>query len=395
MSIVQGVVKDVDFDAVGRARYLVSSGSMRHRVIAPPFPSLVPGDHAQWSGTVDPPDQWNSRVNGVMNDARLLTSEDGFSASRITFGVRTAMSGAIEKALPEPHAGLLSGIVLGTQGTLPKSLHDDFRTAGLSHIIVLSGFNLSIASLAAAAVFRSKRARAAAGLIAAWSLACIAGLSASVTRAAIMVTAASYASLRRRTSPPGRPLLLAAAVMLAIEPRAINDPGFQLSFLATVGVLGIAPWIHEKAAFVTERWGLREVFAASAGAYVSVMPCIVMLSESLQPYALIANLAVVPIIPWVMYAGALISTIGAASSIGIGLGVFVYPVLAWVIRVGETVAAFPGAEARIANPHLVSAVSATFLIILIKKTGALERLFFRSTNQEKRRDTFSQFTAAR
>jgi ComEC/Rec2-related protein len=393
--VVDGVVTDVDRDASGRARYLVSSGSMRYRVTAPPFPSLKPGDRARWSGTVSQPDQWNKGVNGVMSDARLVQSEDGFSWSRIAFSARSAMSQALAHALPEPHAGLLSGIVLGTRSALPKDIQDDFRTAGLSHIIVLSGFNLSIAALAASALFRSKKMRALAGLISAWSLACIAGLSASVARAAIMVTAASYASVLRRTSPPGRPLLLAAAVMLAIEPRAIADPGFQLSFLATIGVLGIAPWIHEKATFVSERWGLREVLAASLGAYVSVMPRIVVLSESLQPYALIANLVVVPFIPWVMYAGALISTIGAVSSIGIGLGVFVYPVLEWVIRVGETVARLPGAQARVSNPYLASAVSLIFLIILIKKTGAVERLFFRSVNQEKRAATDSQFTAAR
>jgi competence protein ComEC len=394
IGVVQGVVTDVDFDAAGRSRYLISSGSMRYRIIAPPFPSLMPGDRATWSGTIAMPDQWNKGVNGVMSDARLVESEDGFSWGRIAFSVRIAMSRAIATALPEPHAGLLSGIVLGTKGALPKDLQDNFRTAGLSHIIVLSGFNLSIASLAAATLFRSKRVRASAGLIAAWSLACIAGLSASVARAAIMVTAASYASLRRRSAPPGRPLLLAAAVLLAIEPRAIDDPGFQLSFLATVGVLGIAPWVYEKAVFVSERWGFREVFAASVGAYVAVMPLIVILSESLQPYALIANLAVVPFIPWIMYAGALISIIGTVSSIGIGLGVFVYPVLTWVIRVGETVANLPGAQARITNPYLVSALSAIFLIILIKKTGAIERLFSRRVNQEKRAETASQFTAA-
>lgn len=393
--IIQGVVTDVDFDAAGRARYLISSGSMRYRIIAPPFPSLTPGDYAEWSGTVTEPDQWNKGVNGVMNNARLLESEAGFSWSRVAFSVRNAMSRAIAHALPEPHAGLLSGIVLGTKGTLPKDLQDDFRTAGLSHIIVLSGFNLSIAALAAAAAFRGRRARAFAGLIAAWSLACIAGLSASVARAAIMVTAASYASLERRTSPPGRPLLLAAAVMLAIEPRAIDDPGFQLSFMATVGVLGIAPWIHEKAVFVSERWGFREVFAASIGAYVAVMPLIIVLSESLQPYALIANLAVVPFIPWVMYAGALISTVGIVSSVGIGLGVFVYPVLTWVIGAGETVARFPGAEARIANPHLASVLSLVLLITLIKKTGAIGRLFSRNLDQDTRAETVSQFTAAR
>ena len=162
----------------------------------------------------------------VDQDAPLLTR------------LRTHIDGSLRSALPEPHASLLSAMLVGIRTRLPAAVRDDFVTSGLIHVVAISGFNvtlmaLAIRRLAGWAIGRYGVALAAVALP---LYAVLAGGDPSVVRAAIMGDLLLIAWIIGRDTDALTALTLAVTGMVLIQPQALADVGFQLSFAGTVGV---------------------------------------------------------------------------------------------------------------------------------------------------------------
>ncbi len=190
----------------------------------------------------------------------------------------------IEHALPEPHASLAAGVLLGEQRTMPSSLTDALRTTGTTHLVVVSGQNIAIVLGAAVAILATWISRRRAALLALCVvLPCyviLVGASPPVVRAAIMsVGIVIAASLGRRT-PAWIFLAYAAAVMLAWDPSLVTSVSFQLSAAATAGVLLLAPPLTQLAVapLLTRTWGrgvlagLVEAAIVAIAAAIAVFP---------------------------------------------------------------------------------------------------------------------------
>jgi competence protein ComEC len=146
----------------------------------------------------------------------------------------------IAQLLPEPSASLLTGILLGIKGAIPGDLWDALETTGTSHIVVISGFNLSIigglfASLSVRLVGRRYAAWFASAAIVVYTL--LVGASAAVVRAAIMSVVAVWGQHFGRPYSAPNALFGAALLMTAWNPHTLWDLGFTLSFAATLGLL--------------------------------------------------------------------------------------------------------------------------------------------------------------
>jgi competence protein ComEC len=146
----------------------------------------------------------------------------------------------LTQIFPEPHASLLQGILLGVESGIPKNLEDSFSATGTSHIVAISGFNISILAGIFAAfgkrLFGARRGAVVAILgIAAYTL--LVGAGASVVRAAIMGGLALVAQRIGRRALGLNTLAAAVIVMTLINPLAIWDVGFQLSAAATLGLV--------------------------------------------------------------------------------------------------------------------------------------------------------------
>lgn len=200
---------------------------------------------------------------------------------------------------------LLLGILIGAKQGLPQTTVDTFSRTGTSHIMAVSGFNISIllVALGYASYVLGRRASNALGVLIVVLFVLVAGPTSSVLRAAGMGMLVILATTGRRLYMPIGALLCVAAGMAFINPRVVYwDVGFQLSGAATLGILAGMP------AF--ERWfGARhkiaESLAVTAAAILFTVPISMWRFGTLSTVALVANAFVVPLIPFVMALGTL------------------------------------------------------------------------------------------
>ena len=185
--------------------------------------------------------------------------------------LRSSIQTTIERTLPEPHAALLAGLLVGSSAGMPESLRLALIGSGTSHLVVVSGYNISLVAAALTSFFRaSPGLRVAAPLLGVWAFTLIAGANAPAVRAAIMATGALVALGTGRGSDALAALALAATAMLLIDPGLVFDLGFQLSVLATLGLITLQPRLSSLFGRLPDR--LREPVSTTLAAQVATLP---------------------------------------------------------------------------------------------------------------------------
>lgn len=241
----------------------------------------------------------------------VIAADGGNDLRRSLIGVRSAFEDRLEVALPEPHASLASGLLLGIQ-ELPDDLSESFRRTGTSHIVAASGYNvgLVLAMLMGGLAMFLKRQKAFWFLLVGVLLyVLLAGAEAAVLRAGIMGATVLLARQTGRATSPRNILLLAVVVMLVGNPRLLRDDvGFQLSMLATIGLLVLAPYFGKRFSFLPESFGIREALASTCAATIFTLPIVLWNFGAPSLVAPIANLLVLPLVPYAM----VVATVSAA-----------------------------------------------------------------------------------
>lgn len=279
------------------------------------------GDRVLLSGQLQEPpafDQFDYRaylaeqgIAGVMSSARLVrvTAGSGDPLHAVLFALRHAVVQTVDRALPEPQAALLLGVVFGYRAPLPPLLQQQMIASGLVHIVVASGLNVAlVARLVQQGLQRIWPAGSAIiALISIGGYALLSGASPAALRATIMGGLVIIAGMLRRDSWVFVSMAIAAALMLGIKPDLIRDVGFQLSFAATVGIIIWADPLARRLAFLPR--ALREALAATLAAQAVSWPLLLAQVHQVSLIAPLANLLVVPLVPFMMVAGA----VGVAS----------------------------------------------------------------------------------
>ena len=208
------------------------------------------GDLVLLSGELQAPprfDQFDYRaflaeqgIAGIMPSARLVrvTSHPGDPLHTMLFGLRHAVINAVDRALPEPQAALLLGVVFGYRAALPRRLEQQMIASGLIHIVVISGLKVSLlARIVQQAIGRlAPRAAPLLAVSAMIGYGLLAGASAAALRAAAMGVLVVVAGRLRRDSQVFVSLALTGALMLGLKPGLAHDVSFQLSFAGTAGI---------------------------------------------------------------------------------------------------------------------------------------------------------------
>jgi len=149
--------------------------------------------------------------------------------------LRSSIEATIQRTLPEPHATLLVGLLVGAAAGMPESLRLALVASGTSHLVVVSGYNISLVAAALASLVKAGRAlRIVVPLLGVWGFTLLAGANAPAVRAAIMATVALVMLGSGRGVDALGALALAAAAMLLLDPRLAFDLGFQLALLASI-----------------------------------------------------------------------------------------------------------------------------------------------------------------
>jgi len=236
--------------------------------------------------------------------SNLIQSFVGNPIMRQLYIVKHQLISVVQATLPEPAAALLTGLLFGAKSDLSPELMDDFSRVGLTHIIALSGFNITIitAGLLWLLRFLSLKWRYGLAMLAIVLFVLMTGASPSVTRAAIMGVLVLWAGLVGRLADTGVTLLLAATIMLLANPLVLyHDVGFQLSFAATVGMVYLSPVFNDIFRRLP-KW-FNGYLSPTLAALVFSTPLLVYQFGKLSLIAPLSNILVLPFISIAMGLG--------------------------------------------------------------------------------------------
>lgn len=220
--------------------------------------------------------------------------------------LKDKLSRNINSTIPQPEAALANGLIFGGSSQLSKNIADNFSKTGLSHIVAVSGFNVTIIAeyLMLLGIFlglwRKQAFWFAIGGIFLFVLAV--GFPSSAIRAGVMGSLLLWAMKNGRLANSRNAIVFAAAVMLLINPLLLRwDIGFQLSFLATLGIITLSPfwerYLIRKNKAVSE---IQETVFLTISASIFVLPIILYNFHTLSIISVLANVLVLPLIPLAM-----------------------------------------------------------------------------------------------
>ena len=215
--------------------------------------------------------------------------------------VRARMTEAIDGAFPADQSGLARALILGDRSDLPDEVADDFRIAGISHILSVSGLHVTCLALALDFLLRKLFSRKTVFFLMAPLLiayAALVGFSGPIVRAVAMYLAFRFAPMTGRPSDGLSALSAAMLLMLAISPLQVGDAGFILSFSAMAGLILLERPLERLLRVASApRWArpFLQAFTASVAASVAILPAQINLFGAAQPYGPLVNMLAVPL----------------------------------------------------------------------------------------------------
>lgn len=217
--------------------------------------------------------------------------------------VRDWFADAVRRVIPEPQASLGVGYLTGQKSALPPDLSEALKIAGLTHIVVASGYNLTILVRLARKVFLkvSKYLSAITAAVMIIAFVSVTGLSPSMTRAGLVSGMSLLSWYYGHVFHPFVLLPVAAAITVVWQPSYVwGDLGWQLSFAAFVGVMIVAPLLQTYFFGNKVPGILRQVLGETVAAHIVTVPLIALSFGTISNVAIIANLLVVPLVPLAM-----------------------------------------------------------------------------------------------
>src|SRR5205814_7465931 len=273
---------------------------------------------------------------------------------------RAALGVPLRRLVPEPESGILLGIALGDRGSISADLAYAFSRSGTSHLLAISGFNMTLVASAVGGLLRGRcgprtRAIATGAAVVLYSL--LVGLGASVVRSAVMATITSLGLALGRRAAAENGLCAAIALMLAIDPTTLGDASFLLSAGATAGLLAFQAPLARRFAAMPALVG--EGLAATLAATLPTLPLVAGIFGRISLVSPIANLIAVPLFPALMVTSVATIAAGAASTdLARPFALAAYAI-AFALRViVETAAALPLAAVDVPRGPLTAIVLA-------------------------------------
>jgi competence protein ComEC len=371
-------------------------------VLVPLYTDVAYGDRMKVSGKLERPGIIEDETGGRPFDyGKYLAKEDiyhtlsfagvevvsrgegGVIKSRL-FKIKNNFIGHVQKILAEPYASLLLGLIIAGRDALPTDILEEFRRAGVVHIVVLSGFNITLIALFMKKIFQ------AGFLVAGWSkwpqapaLASIFGVGlfvimtggeATVVRAALMALTVIVAGFFGRKYSAPRALVFAGFLMLWHNPKIlIYDPSFQLSFLATLGLIYAMPPLEKLLGFITEKFQIREILAQTISTQIAVLPLLAYSVGDISLVSLPANLLILLVVPWTMFLGFIAVLLSYASVILAWPIAFLAQVLlSWILFVSHVLGSLSFATVSIPDISFGLVIISYLTIIILLNLKSLK-----------------------
>jgi len=261
--------------------------------------------------------------------------------------VQVAVANQLHASVGKPESGLAASMLLGSKQDLSTATIDDFRASGLSHLLAVSGYNVTLIAnllLACAKRWLPKRWHVAVALVGIVAFVLATGSSAAVVRAGVVGSLTSLALHSGRTAAAARALLVAAAAMVVVSPSiAVVDVGFQLSFAATAAILAWVPWLTRRLSVLPDVLSIRTSLATTLAATAGTLPIVVLTFGRISLVSIVANVLAAPLVPLTMATSAAASALGGTPP-GLVVGYVASGVLRSLMGIAHVAAQLPGAQ---------------------------------------------------
>lgn len=282
-----------------------------------PYPSFNYGDRINFEGTVKKQDGsygkylQKEKIIGTADfpKTELVFSGHGSKIKSFLFSIKSSFVSTFQKTLNPEQAAFMSGILVGERAEFSKEFKDAMSKSGTTHLVALSGFNITIIAGAVALLFGSFLKRS-------WTLylsvlfivlfVLMTGAESSSVRAAIMGIIVIVAKLKERIYSVRNSIAAAAFLMVLFNPFILLfDLGFQLSFLALIGIVYLSPLVKNKWQFFQKESFLdwRQNLLTTASAQLAVAPVLILSFNNFSPLSLISNVLILEAVPPTMFLG--------------------------------------------------------------------------------------------
>lgn len=357
-------------------------------VYAPSFPELSYGDEVQLEGQLAKPSSFETDTGRRFPYPEYLAREDvfyEFSQPQITVvgdaggswllrrmtDLRSGLLATIHEHIPDPHAALTGGVLLGAADALGEQIQESFRDTGIVHVVVLSGYHVSIVAVAVGAVLSflglSVLAATLLAMLGVVFFALLVGMTATVVRASIMAIIALIARILSRQYLASRGLALAVVGMVAVNPHILlYDPSFQLSAVATAGLVAYGDVVYSWLTALPRRFGVREMATATITAQIAVTPLLIYYTAQVSLVSLLSNLLIIPVIPVLMTVGALTAVLGQiAAFLTLPFAAAAHAVAAYIFQIVAWLTQLPFSTATVGLVPIVGVLFAYIVLIML------------------------------
>lgn len=291
------------------------------------YPEYRYGDKLKLEGKLEEPENFEDfdyknylakdGIYAVMYfpDIELIGKGFGSPFFASLFSIKNRLKESVNSLLPSPQSGLLEALLFGDEENIPEYWKQKFNITGTRHIAAVSGMNITIISvlilnlLLFMGFWRKQAFYLSVGLILIYVL--VIGAPASGLRAAIMGILFLLAQSFGRASDGVRPIVFSACLMLFQNPLLLKaDVGFQLSFLAILGLAYLQPFFSNFLKRIPDFFQLRYTLSATIAAQIFTFPVLAYHFGQVSVLGLFSNLLVVPLLPHITILGFFLSLSG-------------------------------------------------------------------------------------
>lgn len=364
--IFQAVVLDEPDIRIKDTRYAVASKDFgKVLVTMPHYPFYQYGDLIELDGKLKPPENFSDfdYAGYLAKDdifwtmyspkTKLISSRQGSPAYILIFKVKDKFREKLKAAIADPESSLASGLLLGDRSSMTSKLKNDFAATGTSHIVAVSGFNVTIIAviiLEVALLIGFSRGQSFWVSLAAIILFIImVGVPASAVRAGIMGGLLLLAIKTGRLNSSLNAIVLAAVLMIAANPKILRfDIGFLLSFLAVMGIIWLYPILDYYFQKIPDILKIKSILLLTLSAQIMTLPVLIYNFDKMSLVAPLANVLILPFVPLAMILGFLSATFGFIwLELAKLVGYLAWLVLTYQLRTIEYLASFSWAAIRV------------------------------------------------
>lgn len=387
-----GVISQEPDERDRSTRYVlqIEKSKSQALIVKDRFPKFEYGDRVKVSGKLGLPENFNPSTgeagseNGIEFDYVSYLAKDqihfvmhrpeiekigngGNFVFKNLYKLKNHFIEKVSKVVPEPNASLVNGLIFGAKQSLGEDILNTMKNVGIIHIVAISGYNVTIIAVTVLFV-TSKFGRRNLGLaISALFImlfALMVGFGSTVIRASIMAVIAILAKYLGRPTDALRTLSLAGLLMLLWNPLILKgDPSFQLSFMATLGLILYSPIVKD---FLFSSWlkiipdklELHEIISSTFAVQIFLLPMLLRMSGIFSLVSFILNILILPIVPWAMLFGFITGVSGGISLIlSWPFGMISFALTETIVKLAELAEKIPLAFFKVGSLPLIMVVA--------------------------------------